>query len=182
MTDNSTESPPTTSLSIHITTAHPEAANVIDSTISCLPELPAPQSIPHKAQRVWQAPWQPKSRHNRRQNPTTSRNQQQIDQQIWLLHQAIVEKILKEPAHASRLLQQLDNRYQQGQLRHAEYLFWSSSLLQIDQPDLFRQTLLSSQPQAVKYRRRTALSGVLTEDERQAVLFKGVTDNNQTPP
>lgn len=129
----------------------------------------------------WQPKWQPKSRqrsqHKPRQNrstqATSSRSQQQLDQQIWQLHQAMVEKILQQPDHASRLLQQLESRYQQGQLRHAPYLFWSSCLLQIDQPDLFRQAVLSNQPQATKYRRRTALTGVLTEHERQAVLFAG---------
>lgn len=127
----------------------------------------------------WQPKWQPKSRqrsqHKSRQNrstqATSSRSQQQLDQQIWQLHQAMVEKMLQQPDHANRLLQQLENRYQQGQLRHAPYLFWSSCLLQIDQPDLFRQAVLSNQPQAIKYRRRTALTGVLTEHERQAVLF-----------
>ena len=134
-------------------------------------------------QSTYQPKWQPKSRqrsqHKSRQNrstqPTSSRSQQQLDQQIWQLHQAMVEKMLQQPAHASRLLQQLESRYQQGQLRHAPYLFWSSCLLQIDQPDLFRQAVLSNQPQAIKYRRRTALTGVLTEHERQAVLSASLT-------
>lgn len=134
-------------------------------------------------QSTYQPKWQPKSRqrsqHKSRQNrstqATSSRSQQQLDQQIWQLHQAIVEKMLQQPDHASRLLQQLESRYQHGQLRHAPYLFWSSCLLQIDQPDLFRQAVLSNQPQAIKYRRRTALTGVLTEHERQAVLSASLT-------
>lgn len=134
-------------------------------------------------QSTYQPKWHPKSRqrsqHKSRQNrstqPTSSRSQQQLDQQIWQLHQAMVEKMLQQPAHASRLLQQLESRYQQGQLRHAPYLFWSSCLLQIDQPDLFRQAVLSNQPQAIKYRRRTALTGVLTEHERQTVLFASIS-------
>lgn len=147
------------------------------------PELPeATASCPvTQYQPKWQPKWQPKSRQNRNKQPSSSRNQQQLDQQIWQLHQAIVEKMLQQPAHASRLLQQLESRYQQGQLRHAPYLFWSSCLLQIDQPDLFRQAVLSNQPQAIKYRRRTALTGVLTEHERQTVLFAGTSATQINP-
>ncbi len=158
------------------TTANPAALNQPDV------EPGWQSSYQPNWQPSWQPKWQPKSRqksqHKSRQNrstqPTYSRSQQQLDQQIWLLHQAMVEKMLQQPDHANRLLQQLESRYQQGQLRHAPYLFWSSCLLQIDQPDLFRQAVLSNQPQAIKYRRRTALTGVLTEHERQTVLFAGL--------
>lgn len=151
------------------------SASNLNDQHSCQPRLP-----PHW-QPKWQPKYQPKSRQNSRKQPTSSRNQQQLDRQIWQLHQAIVEKILQQPAHAGRLLQQLENRYQQGQLRHAQYLFWSSCLLQVDQPDLFRQAVLSNQPQAIKYRRRTALTGVLTEHERQTVLFAGVSTTQNNP-
>lgn len=149
-----------------------------DTTTSGPASLNQPNVQPQwqsRYQPKWQPKSQQKSRQNRSKQPTSSRSQQQLDHQIWQLHQAIVEKMLQEPAHASRLLQQLESRYQQGQLRHAQYLFWSSCLLQINQPDLFRQAVLSNQPQAIKYRRRTALIGVLTEDERQTVLLAGIS-------
>lgn len=114
--------------------------------------------------------WQPKSRQNRRNPNKSSASQQHRDQQIWLLHQAMVEKMLAEPSHANRILAQLDQRYQQGLLRHNEYLFWSSALLQLEQPVLFRQALLGDDAQSRKYRRRTALTAILTEAERQAIL------------
>lgn len=116
--------------------------------------------------------WQPKSRRQQRHNnaPRSSK-ERLLDQQIWLLHQAMVEKLLAAPEQATRIHLQLDNRYQQGLLRHAEYLFWSTALMHIDQPPLFRQSLLAQDDQSRKYRRRTALTALLTEAERQAILI-----------
>lgn len=140
-----------------------------NNTTAVAPQTLMAESKP--ARKLNSAPaWQPKSRHNRRHHNKSSASQLHIDQQIWLLHQAMVEKMLAEPCHANRILAQLDQRYQQGLLRHNEYLFWSTALLQLEQPLLFRQALLGDDAQSRKYRRRTALHAILTETERQAIL------------
>lgn len=134
-------------------------------------ETTAPTTVTQRRQLVSTPGWQPKSRRQQRRNKTPgSAKERQLDQQIWLLHQAMVEKLLAAPQQATRIQQQLDERYQQGLLRHGEYLFWSTALLQLDQPELFRQSLLGDDAQSRKYRRRTALSALLTEKERQAIL------------
>ncbi len=134
----------------------------------------AQSTIPQRRQLLSTPGWQPKSRRQQRgQKAKSSAKERQLDQQIWLLHQAMVEKLLAAPQQATRIQQQLDERYQQGLLRHGEYLFWSTALLQLDQPELFRQSLLGDDAQSRKYRRRTALSALLTEAERQAI-FSGL--------
>ncbi|MCT6699238.1 hypothetical protein [Rheinheimera sp. 4Y26] len=134
-------------------------------------ETTAQSTLPQRRQLLSTPAWQPKSRRQqRRQKTTSSAKERQLDMQIWLLHQAMVEKLLAQPQQAARIAQQLDERYQQGLLRHGEYLFWSSALIQLDKPELFRQSLLGDDAKSRKYRRRTALCALLTEAERQAIL------------
>lgn len=96
------------------------------------------------------------------------RQQQQIDQQIWLVHQQMVDKLLANPALLPPVQLQLEQAQQQGLLRHSEYLFWHCALALYQEPDAFRAALLSLEPGPTKYRRRTRLQGVLTEAERAA--------------
>lgn len=134
-------------------------------------ETTAPITMPQRRQLLSTPAWQPKSRRQQRNTKTSgSAKERQLDIQIWLLHQAMVEKLLAQPEQAARIQQQLDERYQQKLLHHGEYLFWSTALMQLDQPELFRQSLLGDDAQSRKYRRRTALSALLTETERQAIL------------
>jgi hypothetical protein len=57
-----------------------------------------------------------------------ARQEQGIDQQIWFLHQAMVEVIIAEPWRITGLLARIEQYYAQGQLRHGAYLFWHSAL------------------------------------------------------
>jgi hypothetical protein len=104
---------------------------------------------------------------------TSARGQQerQIDLQIWLLHQAMVNKLLAEPHLVSEYLAKLEQLLAAGQIRHGAYLFWSCAFADFAKPDLFRASLLSTEPSAYKYRRRTLLTGLLTEAERQQALL-----------
>ncbi len=108
----------------------------------------------------------------------SNRGQQerQVDMQIWLLHQAMVNKLLAEPARLPALQAKLEQQLAAGQIRHGAYLFWSSAFALLAQPDvaqheLFRAAILSKEPSANKYRRRTVMVGLLTEEERQQALL-----------
>lgn len=105
--------------------------------------------------------------YKRRRNSTAN---SAADNQIWLIHQAIVEKLLAEPWRIADVRQTLEQRYQAGQIRHSGYIHWHSILDCIDDPALFRRELLDSGERMTKLRRRTVLVGILTEQERSAAL------------
>ncbi len=107
-----------------------------------------------------------------RLNPKTRGQSQQVqDLQIWRLHQKIVEKIEQEPSLCQQVQQRLELRLEAGQVRHAEYLYWSCLLLEVHQFNQFRDGVLSMEPRICKYRRRTPFVGILTEQERQQILY-----------
>ncbi len=93
------------------------------------------------------------------------------DKQILLLHQAMVDKLLADPQQVANIYQRLEQRYQAGQLRHSAYIHWHSILDCIDQPEVFRRELLDEGERMGKLRRRTILTGILTEQERIALLY-----------
>lgn len=117
----------------------------------------------------------PAQRTRRDQAPSalSSRGQQerQVDLQIWLLHQAMVNKLLAEPTRLPPLVAKLEQQLAAGQIRHGAYLFWSSAFALLAQPEQFRAAVLSHEPSATKYRRRTFMVGLLTEEERQHALL-----------
>ncbi|MEE2002380.1 hypothetical protein QWY20_13030 [Alkalimonas sp. MEB108] len=92
------------------------------------------------------------------------------DQHILRLHSAMAEKLLAEPWRISGIRQTLEQRYQAGQIKHGGYIHWHSILDCIDQPDVFRTALLDNGERMIKLRRRTVLVGILTEQERMALL------------
>ncbi|MAD77494.1 MAG: hypothetical protein CML20_22450 [Rheinheimera sp.] len=93
------------------------------------------------------------------------------DKHILVLHQAMVAKLLAEPSRVTAVYQRLEQRYQAGQLRHSAYIHWHSILDCIDQPELFQRELLDEGERMCKLRRRTILTGILTEQERLALLY-----------
>jgi hypothetical protein len=115
---------------------------------------------------------QPKSSpHPRTQSRPRGQQQKQLDAMILRLHHAMVEKILAQPSLLTPLNNALEQAQQNGLMKHSAYLFWSCAFAAVDQPALFRAALLSPEPQACKYRRRTRLCGILSEEERQQILF-----------
>jgi hypothetical protein len=93
-----------------------------------------------------------------------------IDRQILVLHQAMAEKVLACPQMQTKVIATIERRYANGQLRHGGYLLWSCLLENIDDGQAFLAGVLADTPQMQKLRRRTPFIGILTEDERQAVL------------
>lgn len=98
-------------------------------------------------------------------------SQQVQDLQIWRLHEKIVEKIAQDPSLCTQVQQCLEQRLAAGQVRHGEYLYWSCLLLEVHRQQQFREGVLSMEPRICKYRRRTPFVGILTEQERQQILY-----------
>lgn len=92
------------------------------------------------------------------------------DKQILLWHQAMADKLLAEPWRVAEVRQRLEQRYQAGLLRHGGYIHWHSILDCIDDAELFRAALLDTGRRMNQLRRRTVLVGILTEQERTALL------------
>lgn len=84
----------------------------------------------------------------------------------------MADKLLAEPWRIADIRQTLERRYQAGQLKHSGYIHWHSILDCIDQPELFLSALLDNGERMSKLRRRTVLVGILTEQERQALLWE----------
>lgn len=92
------------------------------------------------------------------------------DQQILALHKLMADKLLAEPWRILTIREKLEQRYQSGQLRHSAYIHWHCILDSINNAEQFRAALLSDAETMVKLRRRTILTGVLTEAERMPIL------------
>ncbi|WP_423186983.1 hypothetical protein ACO1PK_01845 [Alishewanella sp. d11] len=93
--------------------------------------------------------------------------QQHTDEHLLQLHKVLAEKLLANPALATPLLAKLELRYQTGLIKHWGYIRWYSMLTQLDQPELFRRALLEDSESMRRLRRKTLLTGILTEEERQ---------------
>lgn len=104
-----------------------------------------------------------------------------IDRQIAALHYAMGRKLLSDPVLVEKTKNKIEERYQNGYLRHGAYLTWISLIEHIDQPDKFFQGLMEDTPRMKKLRRKTPLVGILNEKERQEVIDKimieGINDS-----
>lgn len=98
------------------------------------------------------------------------------DLQIRALHEKMLDKIALAPELISVYLEKLEQRKLHGRIRHGEYLFWYCALSQWQDGAMARASLLSMEPGPRKYRRRTLLVGLLTEQERLEVLTQAMGD------
>jgi hypothetical protein len=118
--------------------------------------------------------WTPKS--NKRNRPyrvkKTGIKDENIDRQILVLHQAIANKLLTEPALLEQVKAKLEERRDYGQLGYGAYMHWVSVLELYQQPEQFRQGITEDSPYLRKLRRRTPFVGILTEQERQQALLQ----------
>lgn len=101
-----------------------------------------------------------------------------INRQVLVIHYAIGKKLLEAHAkgdstYIEHIKDTISNRYDLGRMRYGEYLTWQSLLELLDSPKEFMAGLLEDSHQMNKYRRRTALVGVLTEQEREEALSNG---------
>ncbi len=83
----------------------------------------------------------------------------------------MVDKLVMRPELRQQIIDTIESRYANGQLRHGGYLIWTCLMEYIDdQPDVFIQGVLADTPQMRKLRRRTPFVNLLTEAERVAAL------------
>lgn len=95
-----------------------------------------------------------------------------IDRQILVLHQAIAAKLLAEPDLLEQVRAKLEERRDNSQLGYGAYMHWVSVLELYQQPEQFRQGITEDSPYLRKLRRRTPFVGILTEQERQQALLQ----------
>ena len=108
-------------------------------------------------------------RHRPREQKPGIKNEN-IDRQIWVLHQAMADKLIRHPELLAKVNGKIETRYQQGKLRHGGYLTWLSILELFDQPARFKAAILEDSLQMRRLRRQTPLVGILNESERQDAL------------
>ncbi len=105
--------------------------------------------------------WTPKS--NKRDRPyrvkKTGMQDENIDRQILVLHQAIAAKLLAEPALLEQVKAKLDERRDNGQLGYGAYLHWLSVLELYSKAEQFYEGITEDSPYLRKLRRRTPFVG-----------------------
>lgn len=111
------------------------------------------------------------TRNRVRDRPKTAQ-QESIDKQILCLHKAMAEKLIANHHFVPQVMKTIESRYGVGKMAYGSYLFWTSLMEYIEQPDIFMETVLEDTPIIQKYRRQTPFVGILTEAERQAALDK----------
>ncbi|WP_158769467.1 hypothetical protein [Paraglaciecola sp. L1A13] len=110
-------------------------------------------------------------RSSRRRQTNNSLQYDNIDRQILVLHKAMANKLVTHRELRQQVIDTLESRYTNGQLRHGGYLIWTCLMEYIDdEPDVFIQGVLADTPQMRKLRRRTPFVNLLTEEERMAAL------------
>lgn len=97
-------------------------------------------------------------------------SQSYVDQDIWLIHKAIAEKICAQPALIEHVNQTLNQRFENGILGYSAWLTWQCILQLINDKEAFIQAILADTEQMRKNRRCTPLVGILTEQERQQAV------------
>jgi hypothetical protein len=96
--------------------------------------------------------------------------QENIDKQILCLHKAMAEKLLANHNYIPQVIETISTRYESGKMGYGGFMFWTSLMEYIDQPDIFMQTILENSLTTKQYLRQTPFVGILTEAERQAAL------------
>ncbi|SET74312.1 hypothetical protein [Thalassotalea agarivorans] len=104
-----------------------------------------------------------------------------IDKQILVIHQAMVEKLIAQPALVADVIKQVEARKETGKLNYSGYLTWISLLENIENHDWFRKGVLEDSPRMKRLRRKTPLVNILTEQERQQALTQGAIGEIDDP-
>lgn len=111
-------------------------------------------------------------RHKTPRSPKSALKTNNADRQITALHRAMGEKLLKYPDMSEEVRKTLQMRYDNKLISYGAYVTWLSLLDLLNDKEAFMAGLLEDSPQMRSLRRATALVGLLSEEERQAVLNK----------
>lgn len=93
-----------------------------------------------------------------------------IDKQITVIHQAIADKLLREPELIKEVQARLDKKREEGTLGYGAYITWTSILELYDDRSAFLEGMLEQSSQMKRLRRSTPFVGILTEKERRLAL------------
>lgn len=93
-----------------------------------------------------------------------------IDRQILAIHKAIVVKLLKQPELHQQVFDKIEERRENGKLRHGGYLTWYCLMENIHDHKMFADGVLEDSPKMRKLRRSSPFVGILTESEREQAL------------
>ena len=94
-----------------------------------------------------------------------------IDKQIWVLHQAMVNKLLAQPELIVQVKATLEQRFEQGKIGRGAFITWISLMEIADDVSAFKNGILEQTDKMRRLRRQTPLVGILTEEERQQALM-----------
>lgn len=115
--------------------------------------------------------WRPSTwQSSARRTHNSSAKYENIDRQISAIHTAMAHKLIAQPELRLQVIQTIENRYANGQLRHGGYLMWICLMENIDDHQGFLDAVLADTPQMKKLRRRTPFINVLSEQERLEAL------------
>jgi len=97
--------------------------------------------------------------------------QQRRNRRVLALHVAMVDKLIQQPELLGPIEARLEARYAAKLMRYGSYIVWKSLLpLLRSDPALFKKEVLADEDKMEQLRQETIFVGVLTEDERKAVL------------
>ncbi|GLX77905.1 hypothetical protein tinsulaeT_12450 [Thalassotalea insulae] len=114
----------------------------------------------------------PLKRNKKRQYRLSKRSikDEYIDKQIWLLHRAMTNKIIKQPQLTQQVIAKLADFREQGRIGYSDYLHWLCLLENVNDSQAFNDGVLENSNKMKRLRRQTPFVGILTEQERQAAL------------
>ncbi|GGF82013.1 hypothetical protein [Alteromonas lipolytica] len=101
--------------------------------------------------------------------------QQEADKRSLCLHECIAHKLLAESDLMPRVIETLEQRYQQKLLSYGAYINWQVILAQVDTPSQFIAAMTATDKTTTALRRKTIFVGILNEKERSdclAALFE----------
>jgi len=70
-----------------------------------------------------------------------------IDKQIWVIHQAIVNKLIAQPELIQKVQQRLNEKQEQGSIGYGAYITWTSILELYDDKSAFKSAILEDSQQ-----------------------------------
>ena len=95
-----------------------------------------------------------------------------IDRQIWVIHAAIVEKLIADTALIEQVKDSIDQKMEEGHPRFKTLRSWRFILEGCRSHEQLREEILEDSDYKRKLRRATPFGGILTEEERVAALEK----------
>lgn len=99
-----------------------------------------------------------------------------IDSQITAIHLAIAQKLLLEFKQGNdelyrQVSDNLESKYDQGQIGYGVYITWTSVLELLEQPQAFIDAMTENSAKMKRLRRQTPFVNILSEEERQQALY-----------